>query len=215
MVQGFLGGILLSLANASHKNRANVTPPSLCSILVKDIIPLGGPPCHRAKDRGRAHPVPQCLSQETNKKPAHTLKHLYPLLQCTPPHQTSVLERRNRSAIAVPSSSKKIFAGGQESLSNYNVPMGKVQLNNNHHLNNDGSCQSAGKKDAPLQRQGSYDEQKEFAFAFCKQLNENLKVTKRYSDVPQIPFLKKIFFYSLHNSRNLPVCNVCCYIVLC
>ncbi|XP_053476977.1 SMC5-SMC6 complex localization factor protein 2 isoform X3 [Ictalurus furcatus] len=146
--------------------------------MVKDIIPLGGPPCHRAKDRGRAHPVPQCLSQETNKKHAHTLKPLYPLLRCTPPHQTSVLERRNRSAIAVPSSSKKIFAGGQESLSNYNVPMGKVQLNNNHHLNNDGSCQSAGKKDAPLQRQGSYDEQKEFAFAFCKQLNENLKVVR-------------------------------------
>ncbi|XP_060781736.1 SMC5-SMC6 complex localization factor protein 2 isoform X3 [Neoarius graeffei] len=122
--------------------------------LVNDIIPLGGPSRHRAGDRGRAHPVPQ--SQETNKKHAHTLKPLTPLSQCTPPHKTSVSERRN-------------------------VPMRKVQFNNNnnnHHLNNDGSCQSAGKKDAPLQKQGSYDEQKEFALAFCKQLNENLKVGK-------------------------------------
>lgn len=120
---------------------------------MNDIIPLGGPSRHRAGDRGRAHPVPQ--SQETNKKHAHTLKPLTPLLQCTPPHKTSVSERRN-------------------------VPVRKVQFNNNnHHLNNDGSCQSAGKKDAPLQKQGSYDEQKEFALAFCKQLNENLKVTKR------------------------------------
>ncbi|MCI4376528.1 hypothetical protein PGIGA_G00189390 [Pangasianodon gigas] len=148
--------------------------------LVKDIIPLGGPPRHRADDRGRAHPVPQCSFQETNKKHAHTLKPLNPLLRCTRPHKSSGLERRNRSAIAFPSDSEKVFAGGQESLSNCNVPMRKVQFNNNNnnnkHLNNDGSCQSAGKKDAPLQRQGSYNKQKEFALAFCKQLNENLKV---------------------------------------
>ncbi|KAB5581829.1 hypothetical protein PHYPO_G00180110 [Pangasianodon hypophthalmus] len=151
--------------------------------LVKDIIPLGGPPRHRADDRGRAHPVPQCSFQETNKKHAHTLKPLNPILRCTRPHKTSGLERRNRSAIAFPSDSKKVFAGVQESLSNCNVPMRKVQFNNNNnnnnnnkHLNNDGSCQAAGKKDAPLQRQGSYNKQKEFALAFCKQLNENLKV---------------------------------------
>lgn len=162
-----MGSMVLPLVNASYMSRANVTPSSLCSIPVKDIIPLGGPPHHRAVDRGRAHPVPQ--SQETNKKHAHTLKPLNPLLLCTLPHKTSVPERKN-------------------------VPMRKVQFNNNNnnssdnnnHLNNGGSCQSAGKKDAPLQRQGSYDKQKEFALAFCKQLNENLKVTKRESDIPQI-----------------------------
>lgn len=163
-----------------------LTPPSLCSILVKDIIPLGGPPRHRVDDRGRAYPVPQCSSQETNKKHAHTLKPLIPFLRCTAPQKTSALERRNKSAGTFSSGSRKVFAGGQESLSNYSVPMRKVQLNSNNnlnHLNNDRSCQSVGKKDAPLQRQGSYNKQKEFAIAFCKQLNENLKVTKRDSDI--------------------------------
>lgn len=159
---------------------------------MKDIIPLGGPPRIRADDQGRAHPVPQSSSQDSNKKHAHTLKPLNPLLRCTPPQKTPVLERRNRSAVTCSSGSKKIFAGGQESLSKYSEPMRKVQYNssnnnnNNHPLYNDRSCQSVGKKDAPLQRQGSYTKQKEFALAFCKQLNENLKVTKRDSDFPQI-----------------------------
>lgn len=62
----------------------------------------------------------------------------------------------------------------------------QINSNNNNHLNNERSCQSTGKKVAPLQRQGSYEEQKEFALTFFKQLNENLKVAKRNSDIPQI-----------------------------
>lgn len=187
-MQSFLGRMVLPLANASYMSRTNITP-SLCSILVKDIIPLGGPQRHRADGGGRAHPVSQCSSQETNKKHAHILKLLNPLLQCTPPDKSSVLKRGNRSAISFPSGAKKFFAGGQESLSNHSAPMKKVQFNNNnnnHHLNNDRSCQSASKNDVLLQRQGSYNKQKEFALAFCKQLNENLKVTNRDLDIPSI-----------------------------
>ncbi|XP_060728277.1 SMC5-SMC6 complex localization factor protein 2 isoform X2 [Tachysurus vachellii] len=147
--------------------------------MVKDIIPLGRPLHHRDDDRGRSRPVPQCSSQETNKKHAHTLKPLNPFSQCIPPHK-SVLERKNRAAVELPSDAKKTFAGDQESLSNYNASMRKVLFNNNNdnHINNERSCQSTGKKDAPLQRQGSYVKEREFALAFFKQLNENLKVGK-------------------------------------
>lgn len=181
VVMGFLGSMVLPLANAYYMNSTNITPSSLCSILVKDIIPLGRPLHHRDDDRGRAHPVPQCSSQETNKKHAHTLKPLNPFSQCIPPHK-SVLERKNRAAVELPSDTKKTFAGDQESLSNYNASMRKVLFNNNneHHINNERSCQSTGKKDAPSQRQGSYVKEREFALAFFKQLNENLKVIKRF-----------------------------------
>ncbi|XP_058241373.1 SMC5-SMC6 complex localization factor protein 2 isoform X3 [Hemibagrus wyckioides] len=136
--------------------------------MVNDIIPLGGPPRHRGGDKGRTHPVPQCSSQETHKKHAHKLKPVYPLSthMCK-----TVLERRNRAAADFSPFSKKTFAGD-------NASMRKAQINsnNNNHLNNERSCQFAGKKVAPLQWQGSYEEQREFALNFFKQLNENLKV---------------------------------------
>ncbi|KAK3554411.1 hypothetical protein QTP70_023059 [Hemibagrus guttatus] len=141
--------------------------------MVKDIIPLGGPQRHRGGDKGRAHPVPQCSSQETHKKHAHTLKPLSPL--CTTVCK-SVLERRDRAAVDFPSGSKKTFAGDS-------VSMRKVHLNssnNDNQLNNERSCQSAGKKVPPLQRQGSYDK---FALDFYKQLNENLKVGRPVAQI--------------------------------
>ncbi|XP_046690406.1 SMC5-SMC6 complex localization factor protein 2 isoform X2 [Silurus meridionalis] len=146
--------------------------------MVNDIIPLGGPSRQRTDDKGRAHPVSQCSSQEIHKKNTHTLKPLNPLSRHTPSQKSSVVERGNRAAVTFTSGSTKGFSGSQQSLYNCYVPIQKVQLNNHHHLNNNGSYQSAVKKDAPLQRQGSYDKQKEFALALCKQLNENLKVER-------------------------------------
>lgn len=181
VARGFLGNAVLSSVNASYLSRTNITPPSLCSVLVKDYIPLGGPTHHRVDDRRRVHSVPQSSSQGTNKKNEHTLKPLNPLVQCTPPpHKTFVHGGRDRSSTVFSAGPKKIIARSQRSPTNGIVPMRKVQFNNNIHLDNDRSCQSASKKNAPLQRKNSYVQEKEFALAFCKQLNENLKVTKRY-----------------------------------
>ncbi|KAM9477129.1 SMC5-SMC6 complex localization factor protein 2 isoform 2-T4 [Clarias gariepinus] len=145
--------------------------------MVKDYIPLGGPTHHRVDDRRRDHSVPQSSPQGTNKKNEHTLKPLNPLVQCTPPpHKTFVQGGRDRSSTVFSAGPKKIIAKSQKSPTNGIVPMRKVQFNNNIHLDNDRSCQSARKKNASLQRKNSYVQEKEFALAFCKQLNENLKV---------------------------------------
>ncbi|KAF5900932.1 SMC5-SMC6 complex localization factor protein 2-like isoform X1, partial [Clarias magur] len=153
----------------------------------KDFIPLGGPTRHRVDDRRRDHSVPHCSPQETNKNHEHTLKPLNPLVQCTPPpHKTSVQGRRDRSATVFSAGSKKIIARSQEGPTNGSVLMRKVQFNNNSHLDNDRSCQSTSKKDAPIQRKKSYVQQKEFALAFCKQLTENLKTGNSQHKMPSV-----------------------------
>ncbi|XP_066535426.1 SMC5-SMC6 complex localization factor protein 2 isoform X2 [Hoplias malabaricus] len=95
------------------------------------------------------------------------------------PFKRPLLEQTNTSAAASSSGSKEGSRGGQDGLTSYNVPMRRLQLNNNNtHFSKDGALQSSVKKDFLLQRTSSYNRDREFALAFCKQLNENLKVGK-------------------------------------
>ncbi|TSW48780.1 SMC5-SMC6 complex localization factor protein 2 [Bagarius yarrelli] len=181
--------------------------------MVKDIIPLGGPR-QRTDNKRRVYSAPQCSSEETNKKHEHTLKPLNPLLRCTAPRKRSVLKRRNGPAGDFSLGSKKTFVGAQERVSNYREPVRNVQFNNNSDTNNIHSynekpCQSAAEKVTPLQR----DKQKEFAFAFCKQLTENLKVGKPVVQIEKTPLkmpsahrpLATSFSAESHKAAALPI----------
>ncbi|KAL7877650.1 hypothetical protein SRHO_G00042930 [Serrasalmus rhombeus] len=96
------------------------------------------------------------------------------------PLKSPELERTSTSAVASSSGSKKSSGGGQDRLSSNNVLMRKLQIDNNDntHSSKDGSLHSAAKKGVLLQRTNSYNREREFALALCKQLNENLKVDK-------------------------------------
>ncbi|XP_036429868.1 SMC5-SMC6 complex localization factor protein 2 isoform X2 [Colossoma macropomum] len=148
--------------------------------MVKDIIPLGVPRRSSADETSTIRLVTRRPSQEPDNKNVNTLGVLNPLPKRMLPLKSPELEHTSTSAVASSSGSKKSSGGGQDGLSNNNVLMRKLQINNNNniHSSKDGSLQSAAKKGVLFQRTNSYNKEREFALALCKQLNENLKVEK-------------------------------------
>ncbi|KAI4878417.1 hypothetical protein NFI96_029313, partial [Prochilodus magdalenae] len=165
----------------------------------KDIIPLGVPRRNSTSEASTSHLVTRRPSQDTDQKNVNTLGVLNPLPKRMLPLKSPELEHTSTSAVASSSGSKKGSGGGQDGLSNNSVLMRKLQINNNNnnttHSSKDGSLQSAAKKRVSLQRTNSYNKDKEFALAFCKQLNENLKVGKAmlHSGSPQSPVSPSVY----------------------
>lgn len=140
---------------------------------MKDIIPHGVPPLSSTNETSTSRLVPQCLSQDTGKKHVNTLEVSNP----QPKHM-----QQSNSALSSSLGSKKGAGRVQNNFSSCNLLMRKLQLNNNNNCSSkDGSHQAAAKKGVLLQRTSSYEKEKEFALALCKQLNENLKVITQIS----------------------------------
>uniref|UniRef100_A0A8B9HIR0 SMC5-SMC6 complex localization factor 2 n=1 Tax=Astyanax mexicanus TaxID=7994 RepID=A0A8B9HIR0_ASTMX len=168
--------------------------------MVKELIPLGVPRRYSADETSTTQLAPCCQFQETGEKQVNVQESLNPLPKPMLPIKSSVLEQKSISAVASSTGSRKGSGGGQGSLPN--VLMRKLQLddnNNSSHSIKEGSLRPATKKDPLKKTSGSYnkDKNKEFAWAFCKQLNENLKVGKTllHSD-------------SLHKQSPLPRTHV-------
>ncbi|XP_072533953.1 SMC5-SMC6 complex localization factor protein 2 isoform X3 [Salminus brasiliensis] len=143
--------------------------------MVKEIIPLGVSRRYSADETSTTHLAPWRQSEKTEEK--QVLEVVNPLPKHMLPFKSPMLEQKSVSAVASSSGSRKGSEGGQGNLSN--VLMRKLQLddnNNSNYSSKKGSLQPAAKKGILIQRQSSYNKDKEFALAFFKQLNENLKV---------------------------------------